>query len=49
MCDWLCDGTLGCDTDTKIPSYVRCIKPNHKKIPKKIEDELLRHQVALCL
>eukprot|EP00055_Hartaetosiga_balthica_P007144 m.24170 g.24170 ORF g.24170 m.24170 type:complete len:997 (-) comp5625_c0_seq1:1821-4811(-) len=29
----------------KIPSYVRCIKPNHLKAPKKIDDELLRHQV----
>eukprot|EP00048_Salpingoeca_helianthica_P007069 m.106112 g.106112 ORF g.106112 m.106112 type:complete len:993 (+) comp14216_c1_seq7:94-3072(+) len=31
--------------NTKIPSYVRCIKPNHRKTPKKIEDDLLRHQV----
>ena len=30
---------------TKIPSYVRCIKPNEKKAPKLIEESLLRHQV----
>jgi myosin-1 len=31
--------------NTKIPSYVRCIKPNHQKAPRMIDDELLKHQV----
>eukprot|EP00043_Microstomoeca_roanoka_P000019 m.26308 g.26308 ORF g.26308 m.26308 type:complete len:998 (+) comp10019_c0_seq1:71-3064(+) len=31
--------------NTKIPSYVRCIKPNHLKAPKKIDEDLVRHQV----
>eukprot|EP00047_Mylnosiga_fluctuans_P022165 m.114333 g.114333 ORF g.114333 m.114333 type:complete len:972 (+) comp9158_c0_seq4:59-2974(+) len=31
--------------NTKVPSYVRCIKPNQRKIPKRIEDDMLRHQV----
>eukprot|EP01147_Barroeca_monosierra_P006188 gene6188-7413_t len=31
--------------NTKIPSYVRCIKPNEHKAPKKVNDELLQHQV----
>ncbi|EDQ87053.1 uncharacterized protein MONBRDRAFT_33469 [Monosiga brevicollis MX1] len=31
--------------NTKIPSYVRCIKPNHQKAPKMMDDELLKHQV----
>ncbi|EGD77017.1 hypothetical protein PTSG_07359 [Salpingoeca rosetta] len=31
--------------NTKIPSYVRCIKPNHLKAAKKIDEDLVRHQV----
>jgi myosin-1 len=31
--------------NSKVPSYVRCIKPNHTKAAKKMDDDLLRHQV----
>eukprot|EP00051_Salpingoeca_urceolata_P006299 m.83551 g.83551 ORF g.83551 m.83551 type:complete len:992 (+) comp14769_c0_seq3:504-3479(+) len=31
--------------NTKIPSYVRCIKPNHNKAARQMDDQLLRHQV----
>eukprot|EP00054_Salpingoeca_dolichothecata_P022835 m.150677 g.150677 ORF g.150677 m.150677 type:complete len:1003 (+) comp24477_c0_seq2:92-3100(+) len=31
--------------NTKIPSYVRCIKPNHRKQSKKVDDDIFRHQV----
>lgn len=31
--------------NTKVPSYVRCIKPNHTRSPLRIDDELLTHQV----
>lgn len=31
--------------NTKVPSYVRCIKPNHTKRALHIDDELLEHQV----
>lgn len=31
--------------NTKVPSYVRCIKPNHTRSVHKIEDDLFQHQV----
>jgi len=31
--------------NTKVPSYIRCIKPNHTKSPGRVDDELFRHQV----
>ena len=31
--------------NTKIPSYVRCVKTNHKRQPMSIDMELLKHQV----
>jgi myosin-1 len=31
--------------NSKVPSYVRCIKPNHQKASHKIDDELFRHQI----
>eukprot|EP00039_Didymoeca_costata_P005765 m.84380 g.84380 ORF g.84380 m.84380 type:complete len:1004 (+) comp12964_c0_seq1:176-3187(+) len=31
--------------NTKVPSYIRCIKPNHTKASKNIDEELFRHQV----
>jgi myosin I len=31
--------------NTKIPNYVRCIKPNQKKAPRLMDDELLSHQI----
>jgi len=30
---------------TKVPSYVRCIKPNHTRSPMRIDDDLMTHQV----
>jgi len=31
--------------NTKVPSYIRCIKPNHTKSPKTIDDDLFKHQI----
>lgn len=31
--------------NTKVPSYVRCVKTNHKRQPMSIDMELLKHQV----
>lgn len=31
--------------NTKVPSYVRCIKPNHTRSVHKIEPDLMKHQV----
>eukprot|EP00041_Stephanoeca_diplocostata_P032668 m.1054505 g.1054505 ORF g.1054505 m.1054505 type:complete len:1013 (+) comp24189_c0_seq2:178-3216(+) len=31
--------------NTKVPSYVRCIKPNHTRSVHKIEPDLMQHQV----